>query len=396
MDHAQNSTARALARKAAAAATALLLCLGLMAGCAPAPAQDDAAAEPQEPLRICSLKGPTTIGLASLIAEYGIADEPATQADAEGASDANGAAEGAADAEADGAEAAADDATPADGAPYAFELAASADEVAPKLASGDCDIALIPANLAATLYQRTDGAVRVIDVNTLGVLYALTADEALKGAEAPSMADLAGRTVYLTGKGTVPGYTVECLLQAAGVADQVTLDYRSEPTEVAVLIQADPTAVGILPQPYATAAASKDPSLQAVLDLTEQWDLAFDEAADDQEPGRFVTGVTVVRAEVLEQRPQAVAQFLADHAASAALATDDPAAVAPEVVELGIVGSVPVAEKAIPLCNIVCLTGDEMKAALSGYLERLFELAPEALGGALPDDAFYCTDVEAQ
>lgn len=261
--------------------------------------------------------------------------------------------------------------------------------MAPKLASGECDIALIPANLAATLYQRTNGAVRAIDVNTLGVLYALTADAQLKAADDLSMADLAGRTVYLTGKGTVPQYTVECLLQAAGVADSVTLDFRSEPAEVAALIQADPTAVGIVPQPFATAAIAKDGNLEAVLDLTEQWDRAFADAADGQEAGRFVTGVTVARAEVLDEHPEDVRRFLRDHEAAAALAANDPAAVAPEVVELGIVGSVPVAEKAIPACNVVCLTGSDMKAALSGYLGRLFELAPQALGGALPDDGFY-------
>ena len=349
-------------------AMALLLSIGLLAGCAPTPDHESAGSS-QEPLRICSLKGPTTIGLASLIAENGLAQE---------------AEDGAA------ADAAEGDAAPGDAdAPYLFEMAATADEVAPKLASGECDIALIPANLAATLYQRTNGAVRAIDVNTLGVLYALTADAQLKAADDLSMADLAGRTVYLTGKGTVPQYTVECLLQAAGVADSVTLDFRSEPAEVAALIQADPTAVGIVPQPFATAAIAKDGNLEAVLDLTEQWDRAFADAADGQEAGRFVTGVTVARAEVLDERPEDVRRFLRDHGAAAALAANDPAAVAPEVVELGIVGSVPVAEKAIPACNVVCLTGSDMKAALSGYLGRLFELAPQALGGALPDDGFY-------
>ncbi len=344
---------------------ALLVCIGLMAGCAPSAGSEGAGADAaaadaaggQEPLRVCSLKGPTTIGLASLMAE--------------GGSDGEGEAEG----------------PSAD--PYAFEVAATADEVAAKLAAGECDVALLPANLAAALYQRTDGAVRAIDVNTLGVLYGLTADESLKAADGLSMADLAGRTVYLTGKGTVPQYTVECLLQAAGVADSVTLEFRSEPSEVAALVQADPAAVGIVPQPFATAAMAQDGSLAAVLDLTEQWDRAFATAADGQEAGRFVTGVTVARAEVLDQRPEDVRRFLRDHGASAALAASDPAAVAPEVVELGIVGSVPVAERTIPQCNVVCLTGDDMKAALGGYLARLFELAPQAVGGFLPDDGFY-------
>lgn len=341
----------------AAIAALLLACTALVAGCSaqpdaspssPAPSPSAQAPEQAEPLTVASLKGPTTIGLAAMVADQEGADEP-----------------------------------------YAFQMAATADEIAPKLSSGECDIALIPANLAATLYQRTGGAVRVIDVNTLGVLYGLTANEELKANPAPALADLAGRTVYLTGKGTVPQYTMECLLQAAGVADSVTLEFRSEPSEVVAMIQQNPAAVGIVPQPFATAALAQDDSLASVFDLTALWDDAFADAADGREAGRLITGVTVARAEVVEQQPAAIARFLAAHSASAAEAADDPGAVAPEVVELGIMGNAALAEKAIPLCNIVCLTGDDMKSALSGYLERLYELAPEALGGALPGDDFY-------
>lgn len=341
-----------------AAAALLLACVALAVGCTAqtaqsssatsSPSSEAATAATAAPLSVCSLKGPTTIGLAAMIADQEGSDEP-----------------------------------------YAFEMAATADEIAPKLSSGECDIALIPANLAATLYQRTDGAIRVIDVNTLGVLYGLTADEALKANPAPTLADLAGRTVYLTGKGTVPQYTVECLLQAAGVSDQVTLEFRTEPSEVVALIQNDPAAVGIVPQPFATAALAQDDSLASVFDLTALWDDTFAQAADGQQAGRLITGVTVARTEVIEQQPEAIARFLAAHAASAAEAADDPAAVAPEVVDLGIMANASLAEQAIPLCNIVCLTGSDMESALSGYLSRLFDLAPEALGGALPGDDFY-------
>lgn len=350
------STCRTMpAAKIAAVAALLLACLALAAGCsaqtgAPpsSPASSAPAAAQAEPLAVASLKGPTTIGLAAMIADQEGTDEP-----------------------------------------YAFQMAATADEIAPKLSSGECDIALIPANLAATLYQRTGGAVRVIDVNTLGVLYGLTADGALQANPAPTLADLAGRTVYLTGKGTVPQYTMECLLQAAGVADSVTLEFRSEPSEVVAMIQQDPAAVGIVPQPFATAALAQDDSLASVFDLTALWDDAFADAADSRESGRLITGVTVARTEVIERQPEAIARFLAAHSASAAEAADDPAAVAPQVVELGIMGNVALAQEAISQCNIVCLTGADMESALSGYLERLYDLAPEALGGALPGDDFY-------
>lgn len=339
------------------AAALILACMAVAAGCssqsqsassASAENSGSAAAMAASPLTISSLKGPTTIGLAAMIAQQ---DEAET--------------------------------------PYTFEIAATADEIAPKLSSGDCDIALIPANLAATLYQRTDGGIRVIDVNTLGVLYGLTADETLKANPAPSLADLAGRTVYLTGKGTVPQYTVECLLQAAGIADSVTLEFCSEPTEVIAFLQSDSTAVGIVPQPFATSATMQDENLESVFDLTALWDDAFADAADGRESGRLITGVTVARTEVIQKDPQAIDAFIEAHRASAAEAVEDPAAVAPEVAELGIIPNATIAEQAIPRCSIVCLTGDEMRAAVSGYLGRLFELAPQAVGGELPGDDFY-------
>lgn len=363
-------------RRIAALLLAALTALAVfaIAGCAspvPSPSTDSptpggAPAEEPVTLRVASLKGPTSIGLASLIAESGglsADDNPAATDSGQG-------------------DAAASGESPA----YAFTIAGTADEIVPALASGDVDIALIPANLAATLYQRTDGGIRVIDVNTLGVLYGLSGDESVR-----SMADLAGRTVYLTGKGAVPQYTLECLLDAAGVPpDALTLEYRSEPAEVVALLAADPSAVGIVPQPYATAALAQNETLRTVLDLTEEWDLLA--ARSDQSArvfGRLVTGVTVARAAVIDEHPQAVAAFVEARRASAATAVNDPAAVAPTVVDLGIVGSAAVAERAIPQCSIVCLTGAEMQDALAGYLAMLEERAPQAIGGQLPDDDFY-------
>lgn len=273
---------------------------------------------------------------------------------------------------------------------YDFQIYTAADEIVPLLSSGDVDIALIPANLAATLYQKTDGAIQVIDINTLGVLYAVTANSEMQAVENFSMANLAGSTVYMTGKGTVPEYTVRALIAAAGLEeDAVTLEFRSEPTEVVALLQEEPNAVGILPQPFVTAALAQNSSLATVMDLTEQWDAltALDSGLPDG--GRMITGVTVARTAFIEENPQAVVNFLQDHLASTELVNSDPATVAPEVVDLGIVGSGAVAEDAIPACNIVCITGDAMKTALAGYLEALYQLEPSSIGGVPAPDGLY-------
>ncbi len=299
------------------------------------------------PVRVASMKGPTSIGLAAMMKEE-------TRSS------------------------------------YDFQIYATADEIAPKLASGEVDIALIPVNLAATLYHRTEKGIKAIDVNTLGVLYGLTADDALKDSGA-TMADLAGRTIYMTGKGTVPEYTVRALLAKAGLSEaDVTLEFRSEPAEVVALLATDASAIGIVPQPFATSAVAQDASLANVLDLTEQWDLlAAGDASSLAEGSRFVTGVTVVRTSFLEEHPDAVTRFLKDHRTSADTAANDPAAVADTVAELGIIPNAAIAKTAIPLCNVVCLNGEEMHAAISGYLQELLLWAPNAIVGGLPDDGFY-------
>lgn len=292
-------------------------------------------------VRIGALKGPTTIGLLHLMeeAEAGKTDDD-----------------------------------------YSFIMAVGADELTPLLAKGELDIALVPANVASILYHKTQGEIRVIDINTLGVLYMVSGSEAIE-----SLADLRGQTVYLTGRGTTPDYVLQYLLAECGIApEEVTLDYRSEATEVAALLADNPAAVGLLPQPFVTAACAQNEALSVRLSLTEEW-----EKVQGENGSRLVTGVTVVRAEFLAENPEAVARFLEGHAASAAYAVGNPADTAALCVKAEIIANEAVAEKAIPFCNITCITGEEMQQALSGYLEALYEQNPESIGGSLPADDFY-------
>lgn len=328
---------RALALFAALAAVALALCFTL-AGCASG--SNDQQADLSEytseadALRIGSMKGPTSIGLASMM------DQEQGQ----------------------------------------FTVVGAADELTPLLLQDQIDIALVPANVAAVLYARTEGQIQVIDVNTLGVLYGISLDESINNVE-----DLRGRTVYMTGKGTVPEYTFMALLAAANIStDEVTVEFCSEPTEVVAQISQHADAVGILPQPYATACTLKNENLHTVLDLTEAW-----AQMTGGQKGDVVTGVTVAKTSTIEEKEGAVKLFLQRHAASAEVAQTDPSAIVAKVVELGIIENETLAEKAIPNCNVVCYTGEEMKNALAGYLQALFDQNAEALGGSLPGDDFY-------
>jgi NitT/TauT family transport system substrate-binding protein len=261
---------------------------------------------------------------------------------------------------------------------YEFSMMTGADEIMPLMLKGELDIALLPANAAAVLYQKSEGAVSVIDINTLGVLYVVSGDSSIS-----SVADLKGKTIYLTGKGTTPDYALQYLLAQNQIdLSDVTLEYKSEATEVAAVLQENPDGIGLLPQPFVTAACAQNEGLSVVLDINEEWEKLND-------GNGLVTGVTVVRKEFLEENPDAVALFMQEHKESASFANTNVEEAAELVAARGIVEKAPVAAKAMPACNITYIDGNDMKEMLSAYLNVLFEQNPEFIGGAIPEDDFY-------
>ena len=263
---------------------------------------------------------------------------------------------------------------------YEFRMATGADEILPLMVKGDLDIALIPANVASILYHKTQGGVEVIDINTLGVLYMVSGEDGLA-----DFTDLKGKTIYLTGKGTTPDYVLQYLLNANGMSvDDVTLEYKSEATEVASVLAEDPTTIGLLPQPFVTAACMQNDALKVIFDLNEEWNKVQGASGSS-----MVTGVTVVRKEFLEENEEAVKAFMEEHKASAEAINADPATGAALAVEAQIVAKEPIAQKAIPDCNITYMDKAEMKQALSGYLDVLFHQDSQSIGGGLPESDFY-------
>lgn len=313
----------------------------------PAPAapevQEPAAPEtelPEEPIedavqiRVAALKGPTAMGLVSMMAADGM---------------------------------------------DSFTLAGSADEVTPALIKGDLDVACVPANLASVLYNKTEGGVVCLAVNTLGVLYIVE-----NGEEIRSMEDLRGKTIVSAGKGATPEYGLRYLLSENGIDPDrdVTLDWKSEHSECVAALASGAAAIAMLPQPFVTAAQGKIETLRVALDLTAEWDALDNGSA-------MITGVAVARRAFVEEHPAEVERFLEEYARSVDWVNANPAQAGELIAEYGIVESAALAEKALPHCNIVCLTGQEMFEKLSGYLQVLSGAAPESVGGALPGDDFY-------
>ena len=263
---------------------------------------------------------------------------------------------------------------------YEFTMVTAADELLGKIVSGDLDVALVPSNMASIIFNKTNHGVNVLNINTLGVLYVVSSDDSIKSIE-----DLKGKTVYLTGKGTTPDYALQYLLKANGMTtDDVTLEYKSEPTEVAALLKEKPDAIGLLPQPFVTVAMAQNDTLKMVLDLTKEWD-----AVSGEDGGSLVTGVTICRGELFEEHADAIQTFMEEQKASAAFANENVAETAKLVAAAGIIEKAPVAEKAIPYCSITYIDGTDMKNRLYGYLSALYEMDPATVGGELPTKDFF-------
>lgn len=271
---------------------------------------------------------------------------------------------------------------------YEFTLVSSPDEITPLIAQGEVDIAAVPANLASVLYSKTEGAISAIEINTLGVLYIVE-----NGETVTSVGDLKGKTIFASGKGATPEYALNYMLTANGIdpASDVTIEYKSEHAECVNALTSTENAVAMLPQPFVTTAMNKDENIKVVLGLTEEWEKAAGESGN---PATLVTGATVANNEFLAAHPELVELFVKEHAASVESVNADPENASVLMEQYDIVPAA-VAVKAIPECNIVCITGSDMKTKLETYLSVLLEQNPQSVGGSLPDEAFYYEDLTA-
>lgn len=300
----------------------------------------DEKSEEKTVIRVASLKGPTAMGLVKLMEDASV--EPETLKNN-----------------------------------YEFTIESAPDMIVPLLAKNDVDIASIPANLASILYNNT-GKVRVIAVNTLGVLY-LVGDKSLS---INSVEDLRNKTIYSAGKGSTPQYALEAILKGYNLVDgkDCYIEWKSEHSECVASIKNDKDALALLPQPFATAALMQNDNLSLCADLNELW--------KDLTGVPLITGCTVVTTSFLEKNKSAVDSFLAEYKKSADWVNSNIEE-ASLLIEKNDIIKAQIAKKAINKCNIVVWAGDEMKNSLSIYLDALYNENPKSVGGSVPSEEFY-------
>ena len=356
-----------MTRKLLALTLSLALTAGLAACSTQAPAEDTAvpestapAAETQTPaadafvpyqtVHLGLLSGPTGMGAAKMLADN---DEAYAQVEA-------GTYEG--------------------GTLLRYEVTLGSDpanDIMPRLTNGELDIAAIPTNLAATLYNRTDGGIKLLALNTLGVLHILE-----NGDTVNSHPQLEGRTLYATGQGSNPEYVLNYLLEANGLDPAADVDIQwlaSE--ELTARMASGDIDLCMLPVPAATTVMMQNSDVRDAIDLNDAW-------TESGAQGTFTMGCLVARTEWLEDNSELVPGILEEYAASIDYANSNPEEAAALIEQYGIVPKAAVAQAAIPQANMVCITGEDMKG-IADYYQVLFDADPTSIGGAIPGEDFY-------
>lgn len=321
-------------RKWVALLLSAVLVLSVLAGCtSPAPAAP-APDSLSSPLNVGTLMGPTGMGMAGL---FGREDEG-----------------------------------------FQMNLYDAPDQCMAGLLNGDLDVAAIPSNVAAVLYNKTECGIRLLGINTGGVLYVLS-----NNAEpVSSLADLKGKTVYASGMGGVPEYAFKALMEKEGLAesDVELIWMNSHADVVSTLISQGGYA--LVPEPQVTVAGTKADTVKVDLDINAMWKESF--GYD------LPMGVIACRAEIADNRADDLGYFLQEYNKVLEGYNADKDAAAETIANAGILPAAGVAKAAMPRCNIMLETGiAHAKDILTPLYETLFSFNPQSVGGSIPGDDFY-------
>ena len=261
---------------------------------------------------------------------------------------------------------------------YDITMVGSPDEVVSAISSESTDVAIVPTNLAANLYNKTEGDIRMVAITTLGSLYLVS-----NGVEINDIRELEGKTIYSGGQGANPQYILEHLLLQSGltIEENVFVEYVTEHSEAVALLATDAAEIVLLPEPFVTTALAKNPQSVIALDISKAW---TKETGND-----FAMSCLVARADYLENNKETVDAFLTELEASAAFCLSNVEACAQLCVDFGIISDLDTAVAAIPRCQIVYSDKTEMKALVEAYYQVLFKANPASIGGSVPDNAFF-------
>ena len=258
---------------------------------------------------------------------------------------------------------------------YNINVSAAADDAMAKIISGEVDIAAVPTNTAPLIYNKTNGNIEVLAVNTLGVLYIVENGDSIHTIE-----DLEGKTIYSSGQGAVPEYVLNYLLEKNN-AENVNIVYMTEHAEVAAALADGRADIALLPEPNVTAVIMKNSEIRIAVDVNDEW--------KKTNGSELAMGCIVAGKEFIDENKEAVDIFLKEYSESIDYVNNNVSEAAELVEKYGIMASSDAAVKAIPNCNIVYKEKDEMKTMLESFYDVLYKANPKSVGGEIPDTELY-------
>ena len=296
------------------------------------------ATKPVEPLEVAALNGPTGIGMVQMLEEMEGAENPK----------------------------------------YNIVLYQSPDEIVGKVVSGELDIACVPSNLGAVLYNKTEGGIKLLGMNTLGVLYIVENGQTVQNIE-----DLKGKTILSSGKDSTPEFVLNYILNEAGLVpgEDVTVEFMGNHSDIASKLMAEEGTIALLPEPFVTTVLAKDENIHMAIDVNEAW--------NNLNQMDLPMGIIVANANVVKDNAKGIEAFLEDYEASVKFVDENLEDAAALVEKFGIVPNAALAKVAIPKCNIVYRDSSDSEDSLNKFYEILEQANPKAVGGKLPDEAFY-------
>lgn len=262
-----------------------------------------------------------------------------------------------------------------------FDIVSTPDVITAGLLNGEITIAAVPTNMAAALYNKTEGNIRMLAVNTLGVIH-IVAD---KSENIKSIDDLRGKTIVATGKGAVPEYVLNYILEKNGLipGTDVAVEYRSDHSELATLVVLGEVKIAMLPQPFVTIVTGKNENVELALNLTNEWEKVSPEGSE------LPMGCLISTAEFAETYPEEVVELLTFYNTSMNWVNEEPEKAAVLIVERGILPDEKTALNAIPQSSIRFIYSQDSKEMMNTFFEILYEYNPKSVGGKIPDDDFY-------
>lgn len=296
------------------------------------------ATKPVEPLEVAALNGPTGIGMVQMLEEMEGVENPK----------------------------------------YNIVLYQSPDEIVGKVVSGELDIACVPSNLGAVLYNKTEGGIKLLGMNTLGVLYIVENGQTVQNIE-----DLKGKTILSSGKDSTPEFVLNYILNEAGLVpgEDVTVEFMGNHSDIASKLMAEEGTIALLPEPFVTTVLAKDENIRMAIDVNEAW--------NNLNQMDLPMGIIVANANVVKDNAKGIEAFLEDYEASVKFVDENLEDAAALVEKFGIVPNAALAKVAIPKCNIVYRDSSDSEDSLNKFYEILEQANPKAVGGKLPDEAFY-------